>query len=123
RLYTAELRRAEEQRALLDTLRALSGELEVGRVLQAVLERAVGLLGVTGGELAIFDEGSDELVIAASHNMTVDSIDTRMNMGEGAMGHVARTLEPLVIPHYQAWSGRSLKYAHDQVQTVLAAPL
>ena len=123
RLYTAELRRAEEQRALLDTLRALSGELEVGRVLQAVLERAVGLLGVSGGELAIYDEGTHELFIAASHNMAVDSIDTRMALGEGAMGHVAQTAEPLVIPRYQEWAGRSLKYANDQVQTVLAAPL
>jgi PAS domain S-box-containing protein len=123
RLYTAELRRAEEQRALLETLRALSGELEVGRVLQAVLERAVGLLGVTGGELAIYDEATDELVIAASHNMAVESNGTRMTMGEGAMGHVARTQAPLVIPRYQEWSGRSMKYAHDQVQTVLAAPL
>ncbi len=123
RLYTAELRRGEEQQALLDTLRALSGELEVGRVLQAVLERAVGLLGVTGGELAIYDESSGDLVIAASHNMAVDSIDTRMAVGEGAMGHVAQTREPLVIPRYQEWSGRSLKYDDEQVQTVLAAPL
>ncbi len=123
RLYTGELKRTEEQRALLDTLRALSGELEVGRVLQAVLERAVRLLGVTGGELAICDEDAGDMVVAASHNMTVDSIDTRMNIGEGAMGHVAQTHEPLIIPHYQEWSGRSMKYADDQVQTVLAAPL
>ncbi len=123
RLYTGELKRAEEQRALLDTLRALSGELEVGRVLQAVLERAVRLLGVTGGELAIYDESAHDMVIAASKNMPVDSIDTRMNVGEGAMGHVAQTRDPLIIPRYQEWSGRSMKYADDQVQTVLAAPL
>ncbi len=123
RLYTAELRRTEEQRALLETLRALSGELEVGRVLHEVLVRAVELLGVTGGELAIYDEAANELVIAASHNMVVDSIDTHMNMGEGAMGNVAVTQEPMIIPRYQEWAGRSQKYANDQVQTVLAAPL
>ncbi len=123
RLYTAELRRTEEQRALLETLRALSGELEVGRVLHEVLVRAVELLGVSGGELAIYEEATSELVIAASHNMVVDSIETRMSLGEGAMGNVALTQEPMIIPHYQDWSGRSTKYANDQVQTVLAAPL
>ncbi len=123
RLYTGELKRAEEQRALLDTLRALSGELEVGRVLQAVLERAVRLLDVTGGELAIYDEAAHDMVIAASQNMPVDSINTRMAVGDGAMGHVAETHEPLIIPSYQEWVGRSVKYSDDQVQTVLAAPL
>lgn len=123
RLYTAELKRSEEQAALLDTLRALSGELELGRVLYAVLERAVALLKVTGGELAIFDEAAAELVIAASHKMAVSSVDSRMKVGEGAMGHVAKTHEPLIIPRYQEWAGRSENYAHDTVQGVLAAPL
>ena len=66
RLLAAERQRAEEQRALLDTMRDLAGELELSRVLQAVLERAVSLLGVTGGEVAIFDEERGELEVVAS---------------------------------------------------------
>jgi PAS domain S-box-containing protein len=123
RLYAAERRRAEEQRALNETLRSLSGELELGRVLDAVLRRAVSLLRVTGGELAIYDEATGDLVVAASHDMGLDSTGLRMSMGEGAMGHVARSGEALVIPNYQEWSGRSTKYAQELVQTVLAAPL
>jgi PAS domain S-box-containing protein len=123
RLYSGERRRAEEQKALIDTLRDLSGELELSKVLQTVLERAVSLLRVTGGELAVFDEPRNELVIAASHNMGADSTGTRMALGEGAMGHVARSREPLLIPNYPTWSGRSAKYTQDLVQTVLAAPL
>jgi GAF domain-containing protein len=56
RLLEAERRHAAEHRALLDTMQDLSGELELPKLLQRVLERAVSLLGVTGGELAIFDE-------------------------------------------------------------------
>jgi PAS domain S-box-containing protein len=123
RLYTAELNRTAEQAALLDTLGALSGELELERVLQAVLERAVALLRVTGGELATFDDAANELVITASHNMPVSSLGSSMNVGEGAMGRVAETRKPLIIPRYQEWEGRSVKYVHDTVQTVLAAPL
>ena len=123
RLIGAERRRASEQRALLDTLSDLSGRLELDRLLGAVLERAVALLDVTGGELAVYDEATRELVILASHNMGTDYIGTRVAVGEGAMGHVARTHEPLIIPDYQAWAGRSSQYVSDVVQAVLVAPL
>ena len=123
RLLQAERRRAQEQKALLDTMKDLSGELELGRLLQALLARAVGLLGVTGGELAIFDEEAGELQIVASHRMGADEVGTRMAVGEGAMGRVAETHEPLVIPRYQEWANRSTQYTRDTVQSVVAAPL
>jgi PAS domain S-box-containing protein len=123
RLFTEAKRRSDEQTALLDTLSALSGELELEKVLEAVLNRAVNLLGVTGGELAIYEEDKKELVIVASQNLGSESLGTRMKVGEGAMGRVARTREPLMIPHYQEWAGRSGKYVSEAFQSVLAAPL
>ncbi|MEJ2218189.1 MAG: GAF domain-containing protein, partial [Gemmatimonadota bacterium] len=123
RLLQAERRRADEQKALLETLSDLSGELELEKLLQSLLERAVRLLGATGGELGIYDEGAHELVIAASHQMGTNAVGSRMSPGEGAMGRVAETLEPLVVPHYQEWEGRSDKYTQSTVQSVMAAPL
>ncbi|MEO5509052.1 MAG: GAF domain-containing protein, partial [Longimicrobiales bacterium] len=123
RLFTEARRRSEEQSALLETLSALSGELELTKVLDAVLNRSVTLLGVTGGELAIYEEETKDVVIVASHNLGSDSLGTRMKLGEGAMGRVARTREPLMIPHYQEWAGRSGKYVSSEFQSVLAAPL
>ena len=123
RLIEDERTRTTEQRAILDTLQDLSGELELSRLLQVVLERAVSLLGVTGGELAIYEEERQELVIVASHNMPTDERGTRMAVGEGAMGHVAQTLEPLIIPRYQEWKGRSGKYTQSEIQAAMATPL
>jgi PAS domain S-box-containing protein len=123
RLFSAQLARADELGALLDTMRDLSGELELSRLLDAMLGRVVGLLGVAGGELAVYDEAERELVIAASHNMGTDAVGTRMALGEGAMGQVAVTQEPLIIPSYQEWAGRSEQYTQSVVQTVVAAPL
>lgn len=123
RLIKQERRRAEEQTALMDTMRDLSGELKLENLLEALLQRAVRLLGVTGGELAIYDEEREELVIVAGHDMGANAEGTRMAIGEGAMGHVAQTKEPLVIPDYQAWTGRSEQYTQDTVQSVVAAPL
>jgi PAS domain S-box-containing protein len=123
RLFTAERRRSTEQDALLETLKDLSGELELSKVLHRALERAVTLLGVAGGELATWDPARGDLEIVASHNMGTNAVGTRMALGEGAMGRVAETHEPLVIPDYQEWSSRSAKYTQSVVQTVMAAPL
>jgi len=123
RLLAAERERANEQRALLDTLADVSGELELGRLLQSLLERAVTLLRVSGGELALVDARTGELVIAASHRMGTDAVGTRMAPGEGAMGQAAQSRKTLVIPNYQAWAQRSEKYTQDVVQSVMCVPL
>ena len=123
RLFAAERRRAEEQQALLDTMKDLAGELELGKVLQRVLERAVTLLDVTGGELATWDEATKDLVIVASQNMGANAVGTHMALGEGAMGQVAETCQPLIIPRYQEWLARSEQYTQSTVQSVMAAPL
>jgi PAS domain S-box-containing protein len=123
RLLARERRRGDEHAALLDSMAALAGDLELNRVLQVVLERAVALLGVTGGEVAIFDEVTRELEVLASANIGKESTGTRLAIGEGAMGHVARTLEPIIIPSYHEWLGQSTKYEDVLVHSVMAAPL
>ena len=123
RLLRTERQRANEQQALLDTMQDLSGELELNRLLQRVLERAVSLLQVTGGELAIAEAGTGDLVIVASHNIGSDSTGTRLVVGEGAMGRVAETHEPLIIPNYREWEGRSNKYEDTTAQGVMVVPL
>ena len=123
RLLTEERRRADEREALLATITDLSSELELSRLLHAVLARAVTLLGSAGGELAIHDETRGDLVIAANYNMQESSIGTRLKLGEGAMGHVVQSGEPMFIPDYQAWSGRSGQYARIDARAVVVAPL
>jgi PAS domain S-box-containing protein len=125
RLMAAEREKASEQQALLDTISDLSAQLELGSLLQAVLERAVSLLRVSHGELAIYEAESEELVVVASH-ITMgkrETTGTRMKIGEGAMGHVALTLQPLVIPAYHEWAGRSEQYAKVDFHGVMVAPL
>jgi len=123
RLLAEERRRVDEHRALLDTMSDLSSDLELPRVLQAVLNRAVTLLGVTGGEVAIYEEQTRQLVIAASQNIGKDSTGTRLGLNEGAMGHVAVTREAIIIPSYTEWLGRSAKYSDVTVHSVMASPL
>jgi PAS domain S-box-containing protein len=123
RLLAAERRRADEQQALLETITDLSGKLELGRLLEAVLARACRLIGAAGGELGTYEPATGEITIVANHNMRETSLGARLRAGEGAMGHVVRTGELMVIPDYQEWAGRSDQYARIDARAVIVAPL
>ncbi|MBX9928793.1 MAG: response regulator, partial [Gemmatimonadaceae bacterium] len=123
RLIVSQRRRADEMQAVLASMADLLSQRELEKTLQATLERSVALLGVTGGELAIFDAVKRELVVAASHNVGQDTTGIRLRIGEGAMGLVAKSREPLIVPDYHAWLGKSAKYSTVPVKSVVAAPL
>jgi signal transduction histidine kinase/DNA-binding response OmpR family regulator/HAMP domain-containing protein len=119
-----DLRRQNEYLAALHaTMAEISAELELSRLLQAIVERAVMLLGASGGELAIYDEEQRELLVVISHNMDQDYAGTHLALGEGAMGHVAQTHQPLIVEDYLKWEGQSPKYASGSLHATLAVPL
>jgi PAS domain S-box-containing protein len=123
RLFTAERRRANELDALRATMTDISTELDLPRLLHAALERAVGLLHATGGQLGICDEGKHDIEIVACHNLDKDYTGTRMQPGEGATGTVAQTSQPLILNDYSTWPSRSPTYDHGLWHAVIAAPL
>jgi diguanylate cyclase (GGDEF)-like protein/PAS domain S-box-containing protein len=127
-MENARLYAAEQQRVMqLDALRAtgvdISAELELSRLLKTILERAVSLLDASGGELGLFEEDSQDLIIVVSHNLGQDYAGTRLAMGEGGMGTVAVNLEPLIINDYISWEGRLPLYAAENWHSVMASPL
>ncbi len=105
------------------TTREISAELELSRLLQAIMERAVTFLGASVGELSVFDQEKRELQIVVSYNTEKDYTGTYLALGEGAMGVVALTQQPLIIDDYMSWEGRSPQYADSDVHATLAAPL
>jgi signal transduction histidine kinase/DNA-binding response OmpR family regulator/HAMP domain-containing protein len=120
-----------QQNGYLELLRAtmaeLSVELEISKLLQAVVERAVVLLDASDGELAIYDENRQEMEVLISFNkqepVQVDYVGARLALGEGAMGRVAQTLQPLIIDDYGSWSGKSALYQSAALHATIAAPL
>ncbi|MBI3762917.1 MAG: GAF domain-containing protein, partial [Chloroflexi bacterium] len=123
RLVASERRRADELDALRATLADISGELDLPRLLQAVLDRALALLDAIGGNLSIFDPARAELVIAVERNMGKNYVGTRVALGEGASGRVAESCEPLIVPDYPNWEGRGPKFADGPWRALLVVPL
>ncbi len=116
--------RNRELAALNNTITdILERQSDLPLLLQTILKRAVKLLDATGGDLGLFDEEKYEVYVVTSFNMGKDFSGTRHSLGEGAMGKVAETGKPIIIPDYREWEGRSPKYADGPWHAVMAAPL
>ncbi len=122
-LLAAERQRADELEALRITMADITAELELSALLQAIVERATALLHATGGELGLWDEDKREMRILVCHNMGRDYSGTCLAPGEGAMGHVAQSGEPLILDDYHTWEGRASQYADAKVHGTVAVPL
>jgi PAS domain S-box-containing protein len=123
RLIAAERQRGDELDALRTTLTELTAELELTVLLGAIVERAAGLLNAAGGELALYDDANQEVEIVVSCGLGQDYIGTRHKLGEGAMGLVAQTEEPLILEDYSTWENRANQYTDDEIHAIMAVPL
>ncbi len=119
----AERRRSDQLDALRATVADISAELDLPRLFQAILGRAVALLDATGGDLGLYEADSGQLLVVASHHMGQDYTGARMKSGEGAMGRAAETSEPVIVRDYQTWEGRSPQYAQGPWHATMATPL
>jgi PAS domain S-box-containing protein len=122
RLLASEKRRADELDALRTTITDITSELELSKLLHAIVKRAAGLLDATGGALGLYDEVRREIQIAVYHNLGA-TIGESLKLGEGGMGRVAETGEVLIIEDYHTWKGRARQYNGIAVHGYLAVPL
>src|SRR4029453_17991990 len=87
--------------ALGEVGRAVSSTLDLETVLSTIVSRAIQLSGTDGGSVYEYDEATEEFSLRASRNLPeayVEQVrDTRPRKGEGAVGRVAQTREPVQI--------------------------
>lgn len=121
RLFSEEHKRAETLEALSLTMTELTAVKDLNKLLKTIVMRAVDLIGGTGGQLAIFDEDTQEIKIVVSHNLSRDYLGTVQKVGEGLMGLVAKTRKPKILEDYMSWSGKMENY--DSIYSSIAVPL
>lgn len=122
RIEASERQRIQELEVLRATLQDISAELELPRLLKAIVERMVGLMNVRDSELAMYHEDTQELEIVVSYLKERDYTGTIMQLGEGCMGMVAQTRQSMVIDNYADWEGRSPQYLASHT-SIVAVPL
>lgn len=104
-------------RALIRVGRAISGTLELDRLLQLVVDSAVGAFpSAEKGSIHLYDERTDMLHIRASHGYSPHVIEAlTLKVGEGFAGCVYKEATPIVSDNVQA-DARFKKVDHPEVQ-------
>jgi PAS domain S-box-containing protein len=113
--------RTHEINAIRSTLKDINGELDLASLLESIVIRAANLLDATGGELATYDEYTEEIEIAVCHKLKDSHLGDRQKLGEGLMGKVAQTRKPLIINDYREWSGKITNY--EDIRSTIGVPL
>jgi len=122
-LYAEAQQRTQELRALHQTTLDVAAQLDMPRLLKTIGQRAIELLGVDGGAIYLLEPDGQAVKLAAVHNMSEKYIGTRLGLGEGGAGLVARTGEPLIVEDYETWPGRSSVFDFQVAGSVLEVPI
>jgi len=107
---------------LLEITRTLSSTLEPQKVLKLIIERAINNTGATSGSLILIDKVSSILNIEVARGFTDKIIEeTKLKIGEGITGWVAKNAEPLLINDVS----KDERYVsiNEKIKSELAVPL
>ncbi len=123
RLFDRERRRADELEALRTTLTEMSAELELPRLLDSILRRAIQLTLASGGELGLVDPDKVYYRIVSQENIKSKRQQPELMPGQDILGKVVLSRQSLVINDYFNWQERSLELEIGLPITALAVPM
>ncbi len=130
-LDISERKRAERQarqqaiylNALNETALGLIGRLDVGALLEDIINRAADLLDAPDGYLYLLEPDGQTMQMRVGTGTQKALIGARIHRGEGVTGRVWLSGEPLIVNDYRHWSGRMAGSAYDLRQAVIGVPL
>jgi len=121
RLFAQAQKRSREFEVLSTTMADITSENELPVLLNKIVERASNLLNSIGGELALYDEEHQVMRLVVCHNIEGDHLGAVQKIGEGLMGKVAETMQPVVIEDYSKMDGKLPGY--QNVGSTVGVPL
>jgi len=119
-----KLRRQNEYFTLLHQLSTgLLNQLDLDELLESLLTRACELFCTTDGSIYWVNEtrGLVEMKIDVGRNMK--STSYTLNIGQGVVGKVAQSGQPLVVEDYQNWPEHVADPLWDRLYTCVGIPL
>ncbi len=88
--------------ALGEVGQAISSTLDLEKVLQTIVSRAVQLTGLDGGSIYEYDERAEEFRLQAADHLEHELLEAvrraPIRKGDGTVGRTALTLEPAQVP-------------------------
>ena len=123
--YGRDVRRKQaEMEALYEIGMSLTSTLEMDRVLEQVLDKAIEHAGARKGSVMLLNEARDYLMIAKARGLSDEIIaEARVPMGEGISGWVAQENKPrIMLRGVRDLLSRS-KRPREQMTSALSVPI
>jgi PAS domain S-box-containing protein len=111
-----------ESQALYETSLDIAAQLDLPSTLTAITQRAVALLDADGGGVYLRDEASGDLVLAAELNIIPTQLGKHIPPGDGAVGRVLKTGQPIFVNDYLTWPDRIKDYDSHRFHAVASTP-
>jgi PAS domain S-box-containing protein len=94
-------------------------------LLEAILARAGQLIGTTNGFISLIEPSStvSEIKYAVGLFSEQLEIGVRLRQGEGLVGKIWESGQPLVVNRYDAWEGRPLNVPTSRFGAMMGVPL
>jgi len=102
--------------------RDITTHLEMSELLKAIVEWAADLLRTYAAEIYLYDQGREELRLVIGYGS--EYIGATLKPGEGMVGKVFQSGEPMIVDDYQTWEGKTPVFeTTPPFTTVLVVPL
>jgi len=99
RLYDDVTEKVNELMSLNHIIQAVSSSLNLPQILTLVTQHVTSMLNVAATSVALRDDEANEVwFAAASGEGSTEVIGLRMPLGQGVVGWVAETGEPIIVP-------------------------
>jgi signal transduction histidine kinase/putative methionine-R-sulfoxide reductase with GAF domain len=123
RLFRETQQRYEAMVALHETSLDLVSQLDREELLGALLRRGVRLLGAQAGALFLYDAAQELIYNVANYNTARDWTGVTLRPGEGVIGQIVLTNQPLIVNDYENWRERAQIFVGVPHTIVMGAPL
>jgi len=128
RLLQETQQRARQLSTLNEITRQLTSTLELGPLLQNILENAVGILNCEAGSLFLLDEQTKELVFKVTVGpVAANLIGQRLPPGTGIVGRAVQTRGPVIENEEQRVTSKRFNGVDQQTgfisRSLMAVPL
>jgi diguanylate cyclase (GGDEF)-like protein len=127
RATATSLPAVDDLRIFHDVARALTSTLDLDTLLRAIMSLMEDYFGPEQWSLLMVDEETNQLYYALSAGLDHDRISgLRINMGEGLVGRVAATGQPVMLTDMQndpEWSSLARNYPALRLESIVCQPI